>query len=72
MLDSKKQCVLTTYTPSLNSVYKFQGSATGPLPDGMGETIHEDLGAQLVAGVETTGTRDTVIYNPGLFGNHRK
>jgi len=72
MLEPKKQCVLVSYTPSPNAVFKFQGPPTGPLPDGMGEAIHEDLGAQLVAGVETTGTRDTVIYNPGLFGNDRK
>ncbi len=72
MLDPKKQCVLTTFTPSPNAIFKFQGPATGPLPNGMGEAIHEDLGIQLVAGVETTGTRYTVTYNPGLFGNDRK
>jgi hypothetical protein len=38
----------------------------------MGSTIHEDLGKQLVAGVEATGTRDSVIYNPNVFGNDRK
>jgi len=42
------------------------------LPNDMGEAIHEDLGTQLIAGVETAGTRDTVIYNAGLFGNDRK
>ena len=72
MLEPKKQCVLVPYTPSPNAVFKFQGPPTGPLPDGMGKAIHEDLGNQLVAGVETTGTRDTVIYNPGLLGNDRK
>jgi len=72
MLEPKKQCVLVPYTPSPNAVFKFQGPPTGPLPDGMGEAIHEDLGNQLVAGVETTGTRDTVIYSPCLFGNDRK
>jgi hypothetical protein len=72
MLEPKKQCVLVTYTPSPNAIFKFQGPPTGPLPDGVGEAIHEDLGSQFVAGVETTGTRDTVIYNPGLFGNDRK
>jgi hypothetical protein len=71
-LSAKKECVLITYTPSPNAVYKFEGPATGPLPDGAGETIHEDLGKQLVSGMETVGTRDTVIYNPGLFGNDRK
>lgn len=72
MLTDKKECVLITYAPSPNSVYRFQGPPTGPLPDGAGETIHVDLGNQLVSGVETSGTRDTVIYNPGLFGNDRK
>ena len=72
MLDPKKQCVLTIFTPSPNAIFKFQGPPTGPLPGGMGEAIHEDLGTQLVAGVETTGTRDTTIFNADLFGNDRK
>ena len=63
MLDPKKRCVLVTYTPSPNAVFKFQGPPTGPLPDGMGEAIHEDLGTQLVSGVETIGTRHIVIYS---------
>ncbi len=72
MLDPKKQCVLSIFTPSPNAIFKFQGPPTGPLPGGVGEAIHEDLGTQLVAGVETAGTRDTTIYNAGLFGNDRK
>ena len=72
MLDPKKQCVLTIFTPSPNAIFKFHGQPSGPLPDNMGEAIHEDLGTQMVAGVETTGTRDTTIINAGLFGNDRK
>jgi hypothetical protein len=72
MLDKKNQCVLSGYSPSTSAVYNFQGPSTGKLPDDMGSTIHEDLGKQLVAGVETTGTRDSVIYNPNVFGNDRK
>jgi hypothetical protein len=72
MLDPQKQCVLISYTASANALFRFQGPPTGPLPDGTGEAIHQDLGTQLVAGVESTGTRDTVIYNAGLFGNDRK
>ncbi len=34
--------------------------------------IHEDLGKQYFLGLETTGTRDTTIYNPNVFGNDRK
>ena len=45
---------------------------TGKLPDDTGSVIHEDLGKQLIAGVETTGTCDGVIYNPNVFGNDRK
>jgi hypothetical protein len=72
MLRRNKECLLVPYATQPDAVFKFQGPPTGPLPDGAGETIHEDLGKQLVSGVETIGTRDTVIYNPGLFGNDRK
>jgi hypothetical protein len=72
MLRENRECVLVPYAPQPDAVFKFQGPPTGPLPDGAGETIHEDLGKQFVSGVETTGTRDTVIYNPGLFGNDRR
>lgn len=72
MLEIKKQCVLTTFTTSTNTVFTFHGTPTGPLADGMGEAIHEELGTQIVAGVETTGTRDTTIFNADLFGNDRR
>ena len=72
MLEREKQCVLVPYMMSVDSIFKFQGPPTGPLPDEMGEAVHQDLGVQLIGGVETTGTRDTTIYNAGLFGNDRK
>jgi len=72
MLEPKKQCVLTVFEPSPNTIFKFQGTPSGPLRDGRGEAIHEDLGTQLVAGVVTTGTRDTTIFDADLFGNDRK
>lgn len=72
MLTEDRQCVLIHYATQPDAVFKFQGPPTGQLRDGSGETIHEDLGKQLVSGVETVGTRDTIIYNPGLFGNDRK
>jgi hypothetical protein len=64
--------VLSGYSPTTSAVYNFQGSSTGKLPDDAGSIIREDLGKQLVAGVESTGTRSSVIYNPNVFGNDRK
>lgn len=72
VLDGAHQCVMGSYAPSPDAIFSFQGPPTGPLPNDAGDAIHEDLGKQFVAGVETTGTRDTVIYNPGMFGNDRK
>ena len=72
MLEEPKQCVLSTFTPSTSAVYKFESPSTGTLPNEAGSTIHDNLGKQLVSGVETIGTRDSVIYNPGVFGNDRK
>jgi hypothetical protein len=72
MLEKPKQCVLSTFTPSTMAVYKFESPTTGTLPNEAGSTIHDNLGKQLVSGVETIGTKDTVIYNPGVFGNDRK
>lgn len=69
MLDQKHQCVLSRYTASSNAIYKFQGPPTGTLPNNVGFVTHEDLGKELIAGLETTGTRDSTSYNPGVFGN---
>jgi len=68
-MDRRRQCVLSTYSPSTNAIYKFQGPPSGSLPNDAGFAIHEDLGQQNFAGVETTGTRDKIIYNPGAVGN---
>jgi len=46
--------------------------ATGPLPGEQGSAIHEELGRRFIDGVETEGTHDILIYNPGAFGNDRK
>jgi hypothetical protein len=71
MLEKPHQCVLSYYTPSTASVFK-QGVKTGELPNDQGSTIHEELGKQVISGIETAGTRDSVIYNPWVFGNDRK
>ena len=71
-LSPKHECELKLYTPSPDAIYRFQGPPTGSLPNDIGSVIHEDLGKQLIDGVEATGTRESTIYNPGVFGNDRK
>jgi hypothetical protein len=73
MLEQPHQCILKTYAPSVDSVFKFESSSSGAaLPTEVGSRLHDDLGKQLLEGVETVGTRDSTIFNPGVFGNDRK
>jgi hypothetical protein len=65
-------CDLTFYGLSASATYQAASSATGPLPNDEGYAIHEDLGQQWIAGVETVGTRESTTYNQGAFGNDRK
>ena len=65
-------CELLDYTGSTAKSYQPLSPPTGPLPGDQGSAIHEDLGKQFIAGVETKGTHDSLIYNPGAFGNDRK
>ena len=71
-LAQTKHCDLIMYTASSSTDYTVASPATGPLPGDRGFALHEDLGKQFIAGVETVGTRDATTYNPGLFGNDRK
>ena len=71
-LAKTKNCDLLMYTASSSTDYTVASPPTGPLADDRGSAIHEDLGKQFIAGVETVGTRDATIYNPGVFGNDRK
>jgi hypothetical protein len=68
----RKVCELQTYTRSPNTMVNFNGPSTGPIANDTGFAIHENLGKRLVAGVETQGVRETMIYNPGVFGNDKK
>lgn len=72
LVTKKNTCELLEYAGSTSKIYKPETVATGPLPGDQGTAIHETLGKQFIAGVETEGTRNTVIYNPGVFGNDRK
>lgn len=70
--DGTHICRQLSYTATASTIYNMAGPPSGPLPDGAGEAIREDLGHQSIFGVETTGTRETVIYNPNVFGNDHK
>jgi hypothetical protein len=72
MLEKPRQCSLSYYSATTNAVYKQNTVKTGELSNDRGSAIHEELGKQVINGLETTGTRDSVIYNPWVFGNDRK
>jgi hypothetical protein len=72
LLDGRHNCELSMYSPSTAAVYKMEGPPPGPLPDDAGTVLHEDLGKLLISGMETRGTRDSTVFNPGVFGNDRK
>jgi hypothetical protein len=53
MLDEPYRCALLNYAPSVNTVYDFElPSSSGTLPDEAGSTIHDNLGKQLLNGLE--------------------
>lgn len=43
----------------------------GPIGENKGYATQLDLGARSIAGMETTGTRETTTLLPGTFGNDR-
>jgi hypothetical protein len=69
---SSHVCRLSQYDGSTSVIYKVEGPPTGPLPNDLGFAVQEHLGTQLVSGMETEGTRESTIYNPGAFGNDRQ
>jgi hypothetical protein len=70
--DKKNVCELLTYRPMTPAVNTTEKTAAGELPDNQGSFVHEDLGNQIISGVETVGVRYARTYNPGVFGNDRK
>ena len=67
----QKQCNLLRYGGSTTTEYRPDLQASGPLPEGSGFRIHEDLGSDSRDGCETRGYRDTTTVNPGVIGNDR-
>jgi hypothetical protein len=71
-LREPKICTLTYYSPSPSTIHHVEGPPSGPLRDGTGYATREELGHQILVGVDTIGVRETVTYNPGVFGNDQK
>jgi hypothetical protein len=63
-------CDLLVYDPanSLSGLSPHRGTS-GPLPQGGGSVVWEDLGKRNIAGIETAGTRETTTTDPGTMGN---
>jgi hypothetical protein len=66
---AERQCNLLRYSGSSTASYKPSLATSGPLPDGNGFRTNENLGASTVAGMDTTGYRETTTLNPGVYGN---
>jgi hypothetical protein len=66
-----KICALRVYDPPRDIAFGTDADQQGALPDGWGFATREDLGAQTVAGIDTTGVRDTITINPWMVGNDR-
>ena len=64
-----KRCYLQWYGGSTTTAYQPAAAPSGPLPNGNGYHLHEDLGHNDVAGLDTVGYRETTTLNPGVFGN---
>jgi hypothetical protein len=72
LLVTPKVCTSTYYSPSTTTLYNVTGVPAGPLANDAGYVTREDLGHQVILGVDTAGMRETVTYNPGAIGNDQK
>ncbi len=64
----QKVCALRTSIAGLQH-YDPARMKSGPLKSGKGTFLHEDLGADSVAGMPVHAYRDTTTLNAGVFGN---
>src|SRR5271156_2175761 len=66
----KHICDLLVYDPAdaLSAMSPRRGSS-GPLANGDGNVVWEDLGTRNIAGIDTVGARETTTSNAGTMGN---
>jgi hypothetical protein len=68
---AEKVCALRPYNPPPEVTFGTEVGENGVLPDGWGFSTQEDLGRRNMAGVDTTGIRETRTINPWMAGNDR-
>lgn len=66
-----KVCELLQYHLTAEQAYLPATGTSGPLPDGSGNRLHEDLGPNVTEGVETHGYRETQTVYEGVMGNDK-
>jgi hypothetical protein len=66
-----KVCELLQYHLTAEETYLPPTGTSGPLPDGSGSRLHEDLGPSTTEGVDTHGYRETLTINEGVMGNDK-
>jgi hypothetical protein len=69
MMDGRHVCETMPYRLSSTVVVNPLGPPPGPLHNGMGYASREGLGENAILGVQTTGVRESVTYDPGALGN---
>ena len=62
-------CELLTLSASESRLLPPSTFQSGPLPNGKGMRVHEDLGAQTFSGLPVHEYRDTTTLEPGVLGN---
>jgi hypothetical protein len=66
-----KVCELLQYRLTDELTYLPPTETSGPLPEGSGSRLHEDLGSDTYEGVETHGYRETLTINQGVMVNEK-
>jgi hypothetical protein len=66
----KHICDLVVYDPEIAmSTLSPRKGTSGPLPNGEGNVVWEELGNRNIAGIDTVGTRETTVTPAGIVGN---
>lgn len=68
---ARKVCEILEYRLTTAQNYQPAIGSSGPLPNGNGFRMHEDLGTSTNAGIDTHGYRETVTINEGVMGNDK-